>query len=95
MADAKPLDYGQRPKRDLSVTRRDISGAFFVLIAIPPGLLGLALIVGGILEPMTHIPQSDRMPGWTQAVIVGIGIVSKLLCLGAALAAIRRLRKWK
>jgi hypothetical protein len=86
------LAYGPRPKRNLSVTRREWVGVLFILIAIPPGLYGLVLIIGGVVDPMIHDPQSERMTLGIQVTVIAVGVLCELFCSGAGVLAVRRLR---
>jgi len=63
MPHPETLDYGPPPKRNLSVTPREWSGVLFILLAIPAGFLGLAMIIAAFVTSIPSDPQAEPTPG--------------------------------
>jgi len=93
MPHPETLDYGPPPKRNLSVTPREWSGVLFILLAIPAGFLGLAMIIAAFVTPIQSEPQAEPTPVPVRASLVALGLLAELLCAGAILAAVRRLKR--
>ena len=87
------LDYGPPAERRLSPSRRDVSGAVFIVMAILAGLIAVAGTVGAVMLAMDPAVEPGSFFDW--AVVVGGLVIAGLLCLGAILAAVRRLNPRK
>lgn len=88
-----PLDYGPPPKRKYAVSRRELGGAFFILLAIPPGFILIASFLA-VIRRAVMPAEDENAPGiWMVVIYAGaIGAISGLLCFVMVRSALRRLR---
>jgi hypothetical protein len=88
----KTLDYGPPFKRNYRSSRRDLAGAVFVLLAVPPGLLVIfaayAVISCAVVPPPPEVGGFWEIMGYA----LGFGLISALLCFYMVKSAMRRLR---
>ncbi len=82
------LDYAPKPQANLSVSRREVSGAIFILLAIVARLVGLFFFGAAAIA---LIEQGRETHLSVEFVLTVLGTIAALLCLQASKAAHRRL----